>query len=80
MISSRPTNPLTVRATVAKANLTYPVLLDADGSIFGQFASETVPRTYLIGAGGEILWLEVTFQGHTTIKTLEQAIAVAQSE
>lgn len=70
----------TVRAVVEKESLTYPVLLDTDGALFAHFATQTVPRTYLVGAGGEILWLEVTFQGLTTIKTLEQAIAAAQAE
>lgn len=70
----------TVRDIVDKEKLSFPVLLDADGALFGKFATETVPRTYLIGEGGKILWLEVTFQGRTTITTLEQAIAAAQAE
>jgi peroxiredoxin len=70
----------TVRPIVEKDALSFPVLLDADASVFGQFASETVPRTYLVGEGGKILWLEVTFQGRSTIRTLQQAIAAAQAE
>jgi peroxiredoxin len=68
-----------VKAIVEKEALSFPVLLDAEGSLFGQFATQTLPRSYLIGEGGEILWLEVTFQGRTTIKTLQQAIAAAQA-
>lgn len=69
-----------VRKIVTQTGISFPVLLDEDAAVFSQFATSTVPRIYLVDAAGKILWLEVPFQGQTTIKTLKQAIAAAQTQ
>src|SRR5262245_59500934 len=46
----------TVERFARAASISYPVWLDADGSVSARFAREGVPASYLIGRGGELLW------------------------
>ncbi len=63
-----------VREIISGLELDFPVLLDEEGSYFSQFATETVPRLYLVSSKGDILWLDVPFRGSPTIRLLQQAI------
>ena len=63
-----------VREIMSGLELDFPVLLDEEGSYFSQFATETVPRMYLVSSEGKILWLDVPFRGSQTIRLLQQAI------
>lgn len=45
-----------VSAFQAKHGFTFPLAADPNGSVFRQFASERIPRTYLIARDGTILF------------------------
>jgi len=49
----------TVRTFVRAAGVTYPVWLDADEAISARFPATGVPRSYLIGRDGTLLWEHV---------------------
>lgn len=50
-----------VAAFVSKHGLTFPVALDPSATAFHQFANESIPRTYLIGRDGTILFQTLGF-------------------
>lgn len=45
-----------VRAFTQELKLSFPTLLDADGSVANTYGIRPVPATYLIGRDGKILW------------------------
>ena len=45
-----------VRAFTQELKLSFPALLDRDGSVASTYAIRPVPATYLIGRDGKILW------------------------
>ncbi len=45
-----------VRAFTQELQLSFPALLDADGSVAYTYGIRPVPATYLIGRDGKILW------------------------
>ena len=49
----------TVRTFVRAAGVTYPVWLDADEAISARFPATGVPRSYVIGRDGTLLWEHV---------------------
>ncbi|MEK6237307.1 MAG: peroxiredoxin family protein, partial [Planctomycetales bacterium] len=63
-------------AAAERATATFPLLLDAEGTACGQFATERIPRVYLLDAEGKILWLDDHFSTQTRT-ILEQAIKAA---
>jgi peroxiredoxin len=72
-----------VAAFVSKQGLTFPVALDPSASAFHQFAKEGIPRTYLIGRDGTILFQTLGF-GDTPVyqreletlrRTIDQELA-----
>jgi peroxiredoxin len=46
----------TVRAFKDKNGFTFPMASDLDRSAFGRFATESIPRTYLISRNGKIVY------------------------
>lgn len=46
----------TVRAFIRELKLSFPAVLDEDGSVSYMYAVRPVPATYLIGRDGKILW------------------------
>jgi peroxiredoxin len=46
----------TVRAFTQELKLSFPALLDRDGSVAYTYGIRPVPATYLIGRDGKILW------------------------
>ena len=44
---------------VKKLGLTFPVIADADRSIYARYATGYIPRTYLIGPDGKIVYQSV---------------------
>ncbi|HBO42716.1 MAG TPA: hypothetical protein DD670_02010 [Planctomycetaceae bacterium] len=53
---------------VEKLQLTgaaFPVYLDPDGAYFAKFATEGLPRTYLLDANGKILWFDTEYSQST---------------
>lgn len=68
-----------VQKMAAEAGANYPVLLDPDGALFAEVATERLPRPYLLDAEGKILWFDLEFSPITRDK-LMQAISVALGE
>jgi thiol-disulfide isomerase/thioredoxin len=46
----------TVRGFIQELQLSFPTVLDGDGSVAYMYAVRPVPATYLIGRDGKILW------------------------
>jgi peroxiredoxin len=46
----------TVRAFTQELKLSFPALLDKDGSVAYAYSIRPVPATYLVGRDGKILW------------------------
>ena len=69
----------TVKEQVEPAGATYPQLLDTDGSYFARVAKEHLPRTYLVGPDGKILWFDLEYSTATR-RNLLQAIEVAMAQ
>lgn len=59
---------------VKKLGLTFPVLADADRSIYARYATAYIPRTYLIGRDGKIVYQSV---GNTQ-KEFDQLVALTK--
>jgi thiol-disulfide isomerase/thioredoxin len=49
----------TVRSFVRGAGIPYPVWLDFDGSLSARFPRDGVPASYLLGRGGELVWMRL---------------------
>ena len=62
-----------VKSTLEKVEISYPVLLDEDGSGFSQVATTHLPRTYVLDAEGKILWFDLGYARETR-RHLDQAI------
>jgi peroxiredoxin len=65
-----------VRKVLDRAKVEFPAFRDDDGSLFGQMATEKLPRIYLVDAQGKILWFDIEYS-RTTRRQLDQAIQVA---
>jgi peroxiredoxin len=48
----------------AEKNFTFPMAYDSDRSAYGLFADDGIPRTYLIGKDGTILYQSIGFGEH----------------
>ncbi len=53
---SRAEKPEAVKAWIKKKGFTFPVAVDADRSSYGKYASAYIPRSYVIGPDGRILF------------------------
>jgi peroxiredoxin len=54
-------SPEVVQELAAKHGVAVPCLLDTDSSAFRQAATDLLPRTYLLDAGGRIVWFELEY-------------------
>jgi len=61
---------------VEQFGVKFANFLDPDGGFFAKVATEKIPRTYLLDAGGRILWFDIEYST-TTRRDLLQAIRVA---
>ena len=68
-----------VKQLAEEAKVAYPVLIDSDGAAFAMVATELLPRTYLLDAGGKILWLDLEYS-LSTRRELRNAIAYFLAE
>ena len=71
--------PQVARENFQRTGATFPTLLDSDGAYFAKLATERLPRTYLLDAGGKILWFDIEYS-RSTRRGLEQGIKVALGE
>jgi len=62
-----------VRQQLRDVDIAFPMLLDTDGAVFGQVATERMPRVYLLDAEGHVLWFDIEFS-RSTRRDLTQAI------
>jgi thiol-disulfide isomerase/thioredoxin len=60
-------------ATFKKSGATFPNLHDADGKAFAQVGRGRFPRTYLLDAGGKIVWFDIEYS-LATRRELHQAL------
>ncbi len=56
LVISRKEEVATVDAFIEKYGYTFPVAVDTDGSVYGKYATQQIPRNYLIGKEGQILY------------------------
>jgi peroxiredoxin len=70
-----------VKKQLAEAGVTFPNLLDAKGEMFAKIATvrKFMPRTYLLDAGGRILWYDME-HSRATERDLVLGIRVALGE
>jgi len=61
------------QATIGELGLDLVVLLDEDRAVYNQVATDLLPRTFLLGPEGRILWLDLEYS-RTTRRSLLQAI------
>jgi hypothetical protein len=54
-------------------------LLDADGKVFAEVGSEKLPRVYLVGSQGDILWFDIEYS-HATRRELNQSLRAVVGE
>ncbi len=63
----------TVRDITSDKGIAYPQLLDSDGSLYRQVATQCIPRVYLLDTQRTILWLDLEYSVGT-MRHLLQAI------
>jgi peroxiredoxin len=54
-------SPEVVQELATKHGVTIPCLLDADRKVFAQAATDLLPRTYLLDAGGRVVWFDLEY-------------------
>ncbi|WP_214629571.1 TlpA family protein disulfide reductase [Paenibacillus agaridevorans] len=57
-----------VRSYVERHNLSYPILLDRDGSVYSQYGGSGFPALYFVNKAGEVIDAII---GSTDLETLE---------
>ncbi len=67
------------REAVASAGASYPVVIDPDGEAFLKFATDYVPRLYLLDSDGTIVWFDI-FHSRDTRRNLRQALDAKLAE
>ena len=63
----------TVRQRIDDTALTFPTLLDPNGSLFAEVTTAGLPRVYLLDSTGKIVWFDIEFSGDTR-RILEESI------
>ena len=74
LVVSREETKDTVVAFISKHGFKFPVALDPSAAAFSQFAEESIPRTYLIGPDGTILFQTLGFSDDMPLYNRELAI------
>jgi peroxiredoxin len=69
-------DPKAVAALIKQSGARFPILFDHDGAALKQLGEGKTARTYLIDAGGKILWFDLEYSC-TTRRDLQQAIRAA---
>ena len=62
-----------VQSTATDKEVVFPMLLDDQGKLLSQVATEKLPRTYLLDADGKVLWFDLEYS-RTTRRDLLAAI------
>ncbi len=61
------------RQQASEAGADFPILVDQDGSAFAQVGRDRLPRTYLLGPNGNILWFDIEYS-RSTRRQLDTAL------
>jgi peroxiredoxin len=61
------------QGTLERAGASFPNLLDMEGKAFAQVGTEKLPRTYVLGPQGKILWFDIEYS-LATRRELQQAL------
>lgn len=64
-----------VQAATEKAQVKFPILLDADGKGFNQVGMTKMPRIYVLNKSGEIVWFDIEYS-QSTQRELKQTLEV----
>jgi peroxiredoxin len=64
-----------VQTAAEKAEVKFPILLDADGKAFNLVGMVKMPRIYVLNEAGEIMWFDIEYS-QATGRELEQTLAV----
>jgi peroxiredoxin len=62
-----------INALAGQPNVEFPMLLDTEGAALAAVATEKLPRTYLLDASGEVVWLDIEYSEGTR-RDLKNAI------
>jgi peroxiredoxin len=62
-----------IKAVIEPAQVTFVTLLDESGGALSQIAADFLPRTYLLDAEGNVVWLDIGYSRDTK-RGLDQAI------
>lgn len=62
----------TVKAFREKTGYTFPMGLDTDRKIFPLFATETIPRNFVIGKDGKIVFMETGYSEESFQKLIQE--------
>ena len=71
----------TVRSFVDRLGITYPILLDNDGSVNGQYAQEMAfpsaayPQDWVIGTDGVVVYANNGFELDAMVTAIEQELS-----
>jgi peroxiredoxin len=68
-----------VQSVTEKADVRFPILLDADGKAFNQVGMTKLPRVYVLNQAGEIVWFDIEYS-QSTQRELKQTLAVLAGE
>lgn len=71
--------PAATKAVLEQFQPGYPCLTDVGGKLLGQVGAGQLPRTFLLDAGGKVLWLDIEYS-RTTRRQLLQALQAAFKE
>ncbi len=67
----------TAKRIAESAGVSFPILLDNDGALFSHVATSKMPRTYLLDAGGKILWFDIEYS-HAMWRDLRECLRAPQ--
>lgn len=62
----------TVKAFRKKTGYTFPMGLDTDRKVFSLFATESIPRNFLIGKDGKIVFMEIGYSEESFQKLIQE--------
>lgn len=62
----------TVKAFREKTGYTFPMGLDTDRKVFSLFATESIPRNFLIGKDGKIVFMEIGYSEESFQKLIQE--------
>jgi len=69
-----------VRQTLSDEETAFPQLLDTDGKAFNKVGMQTLPRVYVLGPTGKIVWFDIEYSEGTRRELKKTLEVLANSE